>query len=378
MGQDERELLLDAFDSNWVAPVGPHIELFEVELADRIGVGHAAALSSGTAALHLALVLLGVGEGDEVVTSSLTFAATLNAIRYVGGVPVLIDAGRETWTMDPGLVAEELEDRARAGKLPKAVIAVDVYGQCADYDRIVGACSRYEVPVIADASESLGATYRDRAAGSQGSMGVFSFNGNKIITAGGGGMLVSNREDWIARARQLSNHARDPAPHYEHSCVGYSYRMSNLLAAVGRGQLRVLDDRVGRRRKINSSYRKALAGLSGLKFMPEASYGRSTFWLTAITLDPAEFGTDRETLRLHLETNDIESRPILKPMHLQPAFRECRIRGGSVSSELFDNGLCLPSGSSLENDDLKRILDAIGSVPRAKVVRESPGRCKKP
>jgi len=365
MGPDERELLLDAFDSNWVAPAGPHIELFESELASRTGVGHAAALSSGTAALHLALVLLGIGEGDEVVTSTLTFAATLNAIRYVGGVPVLIDVDRETWTMDPELLAEEFEERGRAGKLPKAVIAVDIYGQCADYDRIVDTCSRYDVPVIADASESLGATYRDQAAGSQGSMGVFSFNGNKIITAGGGGMLVSNREDWIVCARQLSNHARDPAPHYEHSRIGYSYRMSNLLAAVGRGQLRVLDDRVGRRRKNNVFYREALAGLPGIAFMPEASYGRSTFWLTAITVDPTVFGVDRESLRLHFETNNIESRPLLKPMHLQPAFRDCRIRGGPVSSALFEDGLCLPSGSSMDTGDLKRVTEALLSVARA-------------
>lgn len=370
MGHDERALLLDAFDSNWIAPLGPHLELFERELASRVGIDHAVAVSSGTAALHLALVLLGVGEGDEVITSTLTFAATLNAICYVGGVPVLIDSDRETWTIDPGLVVEELEHCAQQGKLPKAVIAVDLYGQCANYDPIVEACSQYGVPVIADACESLGATYREQAAGSPGSMGVFSFNGNKIITTGGGGMLVSGRRDWIERARHLSTHARDSAPHYEHSRVGYSYRMSNLLAAVGRGQLRVLDDRVARRRKNNAVYRRALAGLPGISFMPEAPYGRATFWLTAITVDPEAFGADREALRLHLEQNDIESRPLLKPMHLQPAFRGCRIRGGSVSVELFDNGLCLPSGSSLETTDLDRVVEAIRSLAPAKFTRE--------
>ncbi len=362
MGSDERVLLLDAFDSNWIAPMGPHLERFERELASRVGVEDAVAVSSGTAALHLALVLLGVGEGDEVIAPTLTFAATLNAIRYVGGVPVLIDSDRETWTIDPGLVIEELEDCAQRGKLPKALIAVDLYGQCADYDPIVKACSRYGVPVVADACESLGATYHQRAAGSQGSMGVFSFNGNKIITTGGGGMLVSDRKDWIERARHLSTHARDAAPHYEHSRIGYSYRMSNLLAAVGRGQLRVLDDRVARRRKNNAAYRSALAGLPGISFMPEAPYGQATFWLTAITVDAEAFGANREALRLHLEQNDIESRPVLKPMHLQPAFGGCRIRGGSVSVDVFDNGLCLPSGSSLEPTDLDRVVESIRSL----------------
>jgi dTDP-4-amino-4,6-dideoxygalactose transaminase len=370
MGRDERALLLDAFDSNWIAPTGPHLECFERELAARVGVEDAVAVSSGTAALHLALMLLGVGEGDEVIAPTLTFAATLNAIRYVGAVPVLIDSDRETWTIDPGLVIEELEHCAQKGKLPKALIAVDLYGQCADYDPLVEACSRYGIPVVADACESLGATYRQQAAGSQGAMGVFSFNGNKIITTGGGGMLVSNDGDWIERARHLSTHARDSAAHYEHSQVGYSYRMSNLLAAVGRGQLRVLDDRVARRRNNNAVYRRELSGRPGISFMPEAAYGQATFWLTAISVDAPVFGVDREDLRLHLEQEDIESRPLLKPMHLQPAFRGCRVRGGSVSAKLFDNGLCLPSGSSLESSDLDRVVAAIDSLATAR--RASP------
>ncbi|MDH3427833.1 MAG: aminotransferase class I/II-fold pyridoxal phosphate-dependent enzyme [Gemmatimonadota bacterium] len=378
MGTDERDLLLDAFDSNWIAPAGPHLDALEREFASRIGVAHAVAVSSGTAGLHLALVLLGVERGDEIVTSSLTFAATLNAIRYVGGVPVLIDSDRRTWTLDPELLAEELDHGARRGKLPKAVIAVDLYGQCADYDRIEQACSRYDVPLIADASESLGATYRGRPAGSQGSMGVFSFNGNKIITTGGGGMLVSDRKDWIERARHLSMHARDPAPHYEHSCVGYSYRMSNLLAAVGRGQLRVLSDHVDRRRRNNDLYRRELAGLPGISFMPEAPYGRATFWLTAVTIDPAAFGNDREALRVRLEEDDIESRPLLKPMHLQQAFRECRIRGGAVSAELFDGGLCLPSGSDLKTSDLNRVVATIRSLAPADAGFGGSEPCKNP
>ena len=289
MGAEERSLLLDAFDSNWIAPAGPHLDLFEEELAARTGVGHALALSSGTAALHLALLALGVGEGDEVYTSALTFAASVNAVRYVGATPVLIDADPTSWTLDTGLLRQELDAAAGRGRLPRAVIAVDVYGQCADYDTIDDACRTHGIPVIADASESLGAIYRGRPAGSQGSIGAFSFNGNKIITAGGGGMLVSDDEDAIHRARYLANHARDPAPHYEHSDVGYSYRMSNLLAAVGRGQLRVLDDRVARRRDNNAFYRRALADLPGVDFMPEAGYGEATFWLTAVTIDAARY-----------------------------------------------------------------------------------------
>ncbi len=372
MGPEERRLLLDAFDSNWIAPAGEHLEKFERELAERVGVGHAVAVSSGTAALHLALLVLGAGDGDEVLTSTLTFAATLNAIRYVGSDPVLIDSDRETWTLDPELVAAELDACAKRGKLPKALIAVDLYGQCADYDSIVEACSRYGVAVVADASESLGAFYRDRAAGSQGTLGVFSFNGNKIITTGGGGMLVSSDEALIREARHLSMHARDPAPHYEHSRVGYSYRMSNLPAAIGRGQLRVLDQRVERRREVNATYRSALAGVPGIDFMPEASYGRSNCWLTAITIDPAEFGADREALRLHLEQHDIESRPLLKPMHLQPAFLDCRIRGGQVASALFERGLCLPSGSNLTPGDLERVIAAIRSLSPARGLAKAP------
>ena len=363
MGPDERELLLDAFDSNWIAPLGPHVDAFERELAEKIDVGHAAALSSGTAALHLALEMLGVGEGDEVITSTLTFAASVNAIRYVGAQPVLIDSDPATWNFDPALLAEELEECARRGRLPAAVIAVDLYGQCADYAPIVELCARYEIPLVEDAAEALGATYGERAAGSFGAMGVFSFNGNKIITTSAGGMLVSDNEEWIRRARFLSTQARDPAPHYQHSTIGYNYRMSNLLAAVGRGQLRVLDERVEQRRANNAFYRRELAGQPGIEFMPESAYGRSNCWLTCITVEPDAFGADREAIRLHLEATDIESRPLWKPMHLQPAFAGCRRRGGEVSAALFDRGLCLPSGSSLGPAERERILAALGSVP---------------
>jgi dTDP-4-amino-4,6-dideoxygalactose transaminase len=359
MGEDERKLLLEAFDSNWIAPLGPHVDGFERELAAKVGVSHAAALSSGTGAIHLALRILGVGRGDEVIASSLTFSATVNPIVYEGAIPVFIDSERATWNLDPDLLEEELAACAKRGKLPKAVIAVDLYGQCADYDRIVAACARYDVPLLEDAAEALGATYRGRHAGSFGAMGVFSFNGNKIITTSGGGMLVSERKDWIEKARYLATQARDPAPHYQHSAIGFNYRMSNLLAAVGRGQLRVLDARVARRREVNAAYRRLLRGLPGLEFMPESPDGRMNAWLTCVTIDPAKFGATREDVRKRLEALEIEARPVWKPMHLQPVFSGCRFRGGAVASELFDRGLCLPSGSSLTDT---QVADIAGEV----------------
>ncbi len=364
MGGHERALLAEAFDSNWIAPLGPQVDAFERELAARVGVPHAAALSSGTAALHLALQVLGVTAGDEVLVSTLTFSASANPVTYVGARPVFLDCDRATWNLDPGLLAEELEACARRNQLPKAVIAVDLYGQCADYDPIGEACRRYEVPLIEDAAEALGSTYRGKPAGSFGSLSVFSFNGNKIITTSGGGMLVSDNATWIDRARFLATQARDPAPHYEHSQIGFNYRLSNLLAAVGRGQLRVLDERVEQRRANNAFYREALA-LPGLTFMPEAPYGRSNCWLSCLTIDPHAFGATREDIRRKLETLDIESRPVWKPMHMQPVFRECRTRGGAVAEDLFERGLCLPSGSSLTADERAKVADAIRSIASA-------------
>lgn len=364
MGPDERNLLIEAFDSNWIAPLGPHVDAFEQELASRIGVAHAAALSSGTAAIHLALRILGVGAGDEVITSTLTFSATANPIVYQGATPVFVDSSRDTWNMDPALLAEELDACARRGRLPKAVIAVDLYGQCADHDGIANACAKYGVPLVEDAAEALGASYRGRPAGSLGAMGVFSFNGNKIITTSGGGMLVSDRKDWIDRARYLATQARDPAAHYQHSTVGFNYRMSNLLAAVGRGQLRVLDERVRRRREVNAYYRRTLGALSGIGFMPEASYGTSNCWLTCITIDPERFGATTEDVRLRLGAEDIEARPVWKPMHLQPVFAGCRSVGGDVAASLFERGLCLPSGSSLTDADLERVASVVRRATR--------------
>jgi len=359
MGADERALLLEAFDSNWIAPLGPHVDAFEREVAAAVGASHAAALSSGTGALHLAMRLLGVGPGDEVLVSTLTFSATANPVVYQGATPVFIDSTPDSWNVDPGLLEEELEACARRGKVPKAVIVVDLYGQCADYDPIVAACARHGVPLVEDAAEALGATYKGRPAGSFGALGVLSFNGNKIITTSGGGMLVSGRKDWIEQARFMATQARDPAPHYEHSQLGFNYRLSNLLAAVGRGQLRHLPERVARRREINAGYRAALGGLPGVEFMPEAAYGRMNAWLTCLTVDPGAAGATREDVRLHLAKAGIEARPVWKPMHLQPFFSGCRVRGGGVSERLFEQGLCLPSGSSLaasEQDEVTRLV----------------------
>jgi dTDP-4-amino-4,6-dideoxygalactose transaminase len=362
MGDAERELLLEAFDSNWIAPLGPHVDAFERELAAVSGMQHAAALSSGTAGLHLALEILGIGHGDEVLVSTLTFAASANAIRYVGATPVFIDCNAATWTMDPDLLDEELAACVERGRLPKAVIRVDLYGQPCDYARIEAICARYDVPIIEDAAEALGASCNGQPAGSFGKVSVFSFNGNKIITTSGGGALLSNDVKFVERARFLATQARDPAPHYQHSAIGYNYRLSNLLAAVGRGQLGVLSDRVAARRANNVFYREALGPLPGVRFMPEAPYGRCTFWLTCITIDSKAFGVDRETVRKRLEAQDIEARPVWKPMHLQPVYGACRIRGGAVSAELFDKGLCLPSGSSLTTFDRSRVAELVSGA----------------
>ena len=364
MGEEERRLLLEAFDSNWISTVGPQVTAFEAEFAAQIAGGHAAALSSGSAALHLALILLGVGPGDEVLCSDLTFAATANAIVYQGASPVFVDSERSTWNLDPALLAEELDARARAGRLPRAVIVVDLYGQCADYDPIVAACEHHGVPLVEDAAEALGADYRGKPAGSFGALSVFSFNGNKIITTSGGGMLVSTRKDWIDRARSLSAQARDPVPHYEHSAIGYNYRLSNLLAAIGRAQLARLPERVDQRRANNAFYRQALGDLDGIELMPEAPTGRSNAWLTCLTVDPGRFGATAEQIRVHMEARDIEARNVWKPMHMQPVFRDRRTVGGAVAEDLFARGLCLPSGSNLTDDDRARVVEAFRSVPR--------------
>jgi dTDP-4-amino-4,6-dideoxygalactose transaminase len=364
VGEEERRLLLEAFDSNWIAPLGPHVDAFEREMAERLGVAGALALTSGTAALHLSLVLLGVGPGDNVLVPSQTFVATANVVTYVGARPVLVDSHPDTWTIDPDLVAEDLAGRARRGELPAALITVDLYGQCADYDRLLGVCAEYAVPVIEDAAEALGASYGAQQAGSFGALGVFSFNGNKIITTSGGGMLVSHDAALIEQARYLSTQARQPVVHYEHTDIGFNYRLSNLLAAVGRGQLRGLDDRMARRAAINRAYRAALADLPGIRFMPEASYGVPNHWLTCILVDPDTFGVGHAEIREALEDEDIEARPTWKPLHLQPVYAGVPVLGGAVSAAIYEQGLCLPSGSRLEKDDLERISSIIHAVAR--------------
>ena len=359
MGPRERELLLDAFDSNWVAPLGPHVDAFERELADVVGVPYACALSSGTGALHLALILLGVGAGDEVLVSSLTFAATANAVRYVGAKPTFIDSERISWNLCPDRLGEVLAARKKDGRLPRAIIAVDLYGQCADYARIVPLAREYGVPLIEDAAEALGATCNGLAAGAFGAISVLSFNGNKIITTSGGGAMLSMHKEHVDRARFLATQAREPAPHYEHTTIGYNYRLSNLLAAVGRGQLSVLRERVAARRANNAFYREALGGLPGVSFLPEAPWGTSTCWLTCLTFDAAPSGVDREKVRLALIAKDIEARPVWKPMHLQPVFADCEAVGGEVAADVFERGLCLPSGSSLRAVDREEIVEIV-------------------
>jgi dTDP-4-amino-4,6-dideoxygalactose transaminase len=361
---EEQGLVAEAFASNWIAPLGPHVDAFEKEMTDYVGVGHAAALSSGTAALHLAMRLFGVGARDEVLCSTFTFSASVNPIVYEGGRPVLVDCDAATWTMDPNLLEDELRRLDAGGRRPKAVIAVDLYGQCADYDAICALCERYGVPLVEDAAEALGSVYRGKRAGRFGRLGVLSFNGNKIITTSGGGMLLSDEEPLVAKARFMATQAREAAAHYEHREIGFNYRMSNVLAAIGRGQLRVLPERVAARRRNFTLYAEALGDLPGVSFMPEAPYGTANRWLTCVLIDPKSFGATREDVRLALERENIESRPLWKPMHMQPVFSGCRRVGGDLSASLFREGLCLPSGSALREDDRNRVVDRIKVVAR--------------
>jgi len=351
----EEQYVANAFATNWITPLGPHVDEFEKEFAAAIGAEHAVALSSGTAAVHLALLLAGVGPGDEVLVSTLTFVASVNPILYLGATPVFIDSDRASWNMDPALLEEALDVRARRGRLPRAVVVVHLYGQSADLDAIAAVCARYGVALIEDVAEALGATYRGRAPGTTGITGVFSFNGNKIITTGGGGMLVSADRSLIAHARKLATQARDPAPHYEHSEMGFNYRLSNVLAAIGRGQLRVLSERVAARRRNFAFYSAALGDMPGIEFMPEAPWGTHARWLTTLTIDPDEFGADTETVRLALEAEGIEARPVWKPMHLQPLYAHAPVVGGAIANDLFARGLCIPSGSNLTEIDRERV-----------------------
>jgi pyridoxal phosphate-dependent aminotransferase EpsN len=353
-GDDERALLLDALDSGWITPAGPHVDAFEQEIAERAGVPHAAALSSGTAAMELALRLLGVQRGDRVLVPSFTFIGTVSPVVHLGAEPVFVDSEPASWNLDPDLVARELERSATAGALPAAVVAVDLYGQCADYARLEPLCAEYDVPLVEDAAEALGATRDGRPAGSFGVCAVFSFNGNKIITTSGGGALVARDQALVARARHLATQARAPAPHYEHEEVGFNYRLSNVCAALGRGQLHGLDRKVRRRRDVFDRYVAGLGDLPGVSFMPEA--GATTRWLTVLTIDSDLLGVDRETIRLRLDERGIETRPAWKPMHLQPVFGTAEMLGGAVCEQIFRDGLCLPSGTGLSDADVDRVV----------------------
>ena len=430
MGGEEMRFVQEAFESNYIAPLGPQVDAFEREFAEYVRIKHCVALSSGTAAMHLALRILGVGPGDEVIASSLTFIGSVTPVVFQGANLVFVDCDRSSWNMDPDLLKDALEDCKRRGKVPKAVVPTDLYGQCADYERILEICGEYGVPVVADAAEALGAHFQKSEVRSQKSekdsglepevgdqrtevgsrmtgtgnqkagighrtsglwnhagvgakAAVFSFNGNKIITTSGGGMLASDDEDFIEHARFLSQQAREDFPHYEHTEIGYNYRMSNILAAIGRGQLRVLDERVKRKTEIFDYYQNALGNLPGIEFMPEADYGKSNRWLTVILITPEEFGADREAVRLALEAENIEARPVWKPMHLQPVFNpqitqisringrkkaqntqnkdryKVKVIGGEVAEDLFERGLCLPSSTAMTNSDLDRVIDTI-------------------
>lgn len=359
MSGTERARLIDAFDSNWIAPLGPEVDDFEADVVARLGGGHAVALSSGTAGLHLALVHLGVGAGDEVVVPTLTFAATAFAVGYVGAIPVFVDSERRTWNLDADLLASFLDDRARAGRLPAAVLTVDLYGQCADHDAILDVCDRYEVPVVEDAAEALGATWKDQPAGTFGRCAVFSFNGNKIITTSGGGMLVTSDAALAADVRHRATQAREPVPHYEHEVVGYNYRLSNLLAAVGRGQLAELDAKIARRRAVRDRYVAELGDLDGWTFNPIDDRGSPNHWLTVAQIDPAVAAAGPREVMSALEERNIESRPAWKPMHAQPVYRHAESVLSGVADEVFARGLCLPSGSSLSDAQQARVIDEV-------------------
>jgi len=359
IGEQELKFVQEAFDTNWVAPVGPNIDAFEQEFSQIVGSQYSAALSSGTAALHLALKLVGVEAGDEVFCSTFTFIASASPITYLGAKPVFVDSDRISWNMDPNLLETALAKRDKLGKLPKAVVLVHLYGQSADIEPITQICDRYGISLIEDAAEALGASYKGTSPGTWGKAGIFSFNGNKIITTSGGGMLISNDGNLISKARFLATQARDPQPHYEHTEIGFNYRLSNISAGIGRGQLSVLQERVAARRRNFATYQQALGDLPGVEFMPEADFGSSTRWLSCLTFESNTMGVNREQVRLQLLEQQIESRPVWKPMHLQPVFAHCECINNGVAEDIFQKGLCLPSGSNLTDADLNRVVSEI-------------------
>ena len=363
MGGKERGYVNEAFDTNWIAPLGPHVDGFEKELGEYTGTKAVAALSSGTAAIHLALILLDVKAGDEVICQSFTFSASANPIVYQGAIPVFVDSEKETWNMSPEHLRAAITARIAKGKKPKAIIPVHLYGMPSKMKEIMAIAHEFEIPVIEDAAEALGSEINGKACGSFGEMGILSFNGNKIITTSGGGALISAKEEYIIRARFLATQARDAGPHYQHSVIGYNYRMSNVCAGIGRGQLEVLPDRVKQRRANFSFYENELKNINGISFLPEPDGYFSNRWLTTIIVDPElTGGKTREDIRLFLEKQNIESRPLWKPMHQQPVFRDYPSYGDGTAEKLFENGLCLPSGSNLAAEDLSRVTNGIKAL----------------
>lgn len=360
MGGEELKYIHEAFETNWIAPLGKNVNEFEEVLAKEIGVKDCSVLSSGTAALHLALILLGIEAGDEVLCSSFTFSASANPIVYQGATPVFVDSEEETWNISPVALEEAIKDRMEKGKKPKAMIVVHLYGQSAKMDEIVEISKKYQIPIVEDAAEALGSSYKNKKLGSFGELAILSFNGNKIITTSGGGALVSNNSELIKKSRFLATQARDNAPHYQHSEIGYNYRMSNVVAGIGLGQMKVLADRVSARRKNYEYYRNIFKDIEGITFQPELEGTFSNRWLTCILVDSSKTnGVTREDLRLALEEENIEARPLWKPMHLQPVFEKYPYFGAKTSEKLFEIGLCLPSGSNLSKDDLERVSSTI-------------------
>ena len=364
MGGNELKYIHEAFDANWVAPLGPNVDGFEKDIEKFLNEDvKVAALSAGTAAIHLALIECGVGYGDEVLCQTMTFSATANPIAYQGATPIFVDSEADTWNLCPIALEEAIQDRIAKGKKPKAILAVHLYGMPYKVDEVSAIAEKYDIPVIEDAAEGLGSKFKGKSAGTFGRFGVLSFNGNKIITTSGGGALVSHTQEDKDKAVFLATQARDNAPHYQHSHIGYNYRMSNISAGIGRGQMEVLQDRVDARRAMNQFYQDLFADIDGVTVFvePNSDY-YSNHWLSAITIDPKVAGKTREDLRLALLEDDIESRPLWKPMHLQPVFADAPYYGGKVAEELFENGLCLPSGSNLTDEERTRIAQKIKEV----------------
>lgn len=360
MGGTELKYIHEAFDTNWVAPLGPNVNGFEEDLQKFTGAKHAAALTSGTAAIHLGLIMLGVKAGDNVICQSFTFSASANPITYLGANPVFVDSENVTWNMSPKYLRIAIEECIKQDKKPKAIIPVHLYGMPANMKEIVAIAEEYKIPIVEDAAEGLGSHIEGKYLGTFGEIGVLSFNGNKIITTSGGGALISDKKEFVDEARFLSTQARDNAPHYQHSKIGFNYRMSNISAGIGRGQMEVLNLRISQRRAIFEKYKKALAGINGISFLEEPNGYFSNRWLTTILVDHPSI--TRETIRLELEKFNIESRPLWKPMHLQPIFEKCQFFGDGTSEKLFERGLCLPSGSNLEEPEFDRVVNAIKAI----------------